>query len=113
MSGRVTALYGWIPVWNRSGLTLRSVESLADMSSVLFANVCAGFICCCYEGCGVRRVLDILGAPWSLVHVGEEIGDQFCYCTPHVYRTRSGIFGLIGLDTLVHPTVGWPLMFSM
>ena len=36
---------------------------IADRSSVLFANVRAGFICCCYEGCGVRRFLGILGAP--------------------------------------------------
>ena len=37
---------------------------------MLFANVCARFIYCCYEGCGVRRFLGIRGAPWRLVYIG-------------------------------------------
>ena len=34
------------------------------------ANVCAGFICCCYGACWVWYILGILVAPWSLVHMG-------------------------------------------
>ena len=30
---------------------------------MLFADVCAGFIRCCYGACGERRCLEILGAP--------------------------------------------------
>ena len=49
---------------NRNGSTLRSVGSNNMLPPVpygqgimLFANVCAGFICCCYEGCWVWRFL--------------------------------------------------------
>ena len=37
---------------------------------MLLANVCAGFICYCFEDCWAWRFLGILGAPWGLVHVG-------------------------------------------
>ena len=45
--------------------------SCADGNSLLFTNVCAGFICCCYEvgGCGV--FWGTVGAPWSLVYICE------------------------------------------
>ena len=52
---------------------------------MFFANVSAGFICCCYDSCGARRFLGILGAPWSLVYMG---GIRFANVHRHVYRTR-------------------------
>ena len=51
-------------------LALPGCPSCACRSSVLFANVCAGFICCCYEDCWGWRFLGFLGALWSLVHMG-------------------------------------------
>ena len=63
-----------IPVWNRSGLTSRSVGP----GNILLPVPCGQeqcvvcqrvrrFICCCYEGCGVRRFGCILGAPWLVL----------------------------------------------
>ena len=70
-----------IPVWRRRGFTLRSVGSgnilfpVPCGQELLFAFVCAGFICCRYKGCGERRFLGLLGALciW---------GYQLCWCTP-------------------------------
>ena len=68
--------------------------SLADRSCVLFANACAGFICGCCEGCGVRRFVGILGASWSLVHMGST--SSFCL-PPHRTRVTKVC---VSLDTL-------------
>ena len=37
---------------------------------MLFANVCAGFICSCYGECGKWRFLGFLVSPWCLVRMG-------------------------------------------
>ena len=68
VSGRVSSLYG-----SRSGAgaDLRYVPldqaacyflSIADGSGMLSANVCAGFIRCCYGDCGDRWFWGFLGA---------------------------------------------------
>ena len=43
--------------------------SLRTGNSLLFANVCAGFICCCYGGCWGWCIFGTLGAPWTLVQM--------------------------------------------
>ena len=89
MSGRVSSLYR-IPVWNRSGLTLRSVGSGSillpahcGLGSMLSANVCAGFFCYCYGELGVQRFLGFVGAPWGLVCMGDA-GSAGAF--PHIHR---------------------------
>ena len=50
---------------------------------MLFTDVCAGFICCCYGGCWGWCILGTLGALWGLVHMGGAA----CF-SHHVYQTR-------------------------
>ena len=58
-----------ILAWNTNGLTSRSVGS-GNRSGVLFADVCAGFVCSWYGDGGERLFVGFLVSSQRLVHMG-------------------------------------------
>ena len=62
---------------------------------MLFANVCAGFICLCYGVGGERRCLGTLGAPSGPAHLGSMIFAYLHPCMCGTWATQA----CLSLDT--------------
>ena len=77
-----------IPFWNRHGFRWirRHVDFRGDRGCVLFANLCGGFLRCCYGVSGERRFWEILGARRRPLCIWE---CQPCWFTPACLQNQG------------------------